>query len=52
VPDTSSQLTTLAQATTSTSSRPFWASRGGRKLIGLGVVLVVWGIAAIFKRND
>ena len=52
VPDTSSRMTTLAQSTTSTSSRPFWTSRGGRKLIGLGVVVVVGGIAAVFKRND
>lgn len=52
VPDASSRLTTLAQSTSSTSSRSFWASRGGRKLIGLGVVLVVGGIAAVFKRND
>ena len=52
VPDPSPQLTTLAQSTTSTSSRSFWASRGGRKLIGLGVVLVVGGIVAVFKRND
>lgn len=52
VPDSSSRMTTLAQSTTSTSGRSFWATRGGRKLIGLGVVLVVGGIVAVFKRND
>ena len=51
VPDRSSQLTALAQSTNSTSGLRFEASRGGRKLIGLGVS-GSWGDRGSSKRND